>query len=437
MRRRTLLATLAGTTVGCLDTGSESATERDRRRSATDEPTDTRTPGVGGTESPTTTATETEVETETETTGVPAELPPVSGEWRQPLADGGHTGVVPTGGLASDGDDGDGRGSGNAGDGGDDGDVHPAVYWRRSFERRVAQPVFADGTAYVGVEDGLVALAARDGRRQWQVSLRNRGPCVPAVASDGTVVVRGHSAVSAHDRSDGRQLWRVSPEPGAVVGLALAGEAVYVTTATTVAAYDLDGGERLWRQSITVGGSLDRPAVVDGRVFVADDASAGRLRAYDAADGRRLWRVSAAVSHPTPIVARDGTVAVGGFYGSVVAHDVSDGSQRWRGNAGPPVGRLLVDADGAYAYGEGGSDYTLARLAAATGDRVWTHERAYPLAAGDGRLYAATGDATVALDANNGRELWRVPVDGSRAMVADGALFLATDQSVVAVGPRR
>ena len=201
----------------------------------------------------------------------------------------------------------------------------------------------------------------------------------------------------AGEATDGTESWRVdfgdqflSATPAVADGV------VYAGANETFRALDAADGSELWRATFDGGRILQSiPAVADGRAFVN---SGETLHAFDAADGTELWtrRIGGAVVM-TLAVDGDTVYAVGGDY--VYAFDVADGTRHWRADVG--FGRWVVVGD----------DAVFARGA---------------------------NDAIVALDPEDGAELWRqAGVDSTRAPAVAGEYLFVGDFEgrISAIGP--
>lgn len=192
------------------------------------------------------------------------------------------------------------------------------------------------------------------------------------------------------------------------------------------------------------------PAVVDGRVFVAD--LDGIVYALDADDGTELWRFETAdtIWSASPTVVGD-VVYVSSTDGNLYALDTATGRGGWRF---PKLRNVLssptyVDLDQPgptiFVSGEGpGPRGMLFAVDATDGSERWRFEiGAEPSAAPavvDGTVYVGGGEATTfALDAADGTERWtyqepedrRSGFNGAHAMdsppaVSEGTVFIGS-----------
>lgn len=97
------------------------------------------------------------------------------------------------------------------------------------------------------------------------------------------------------------------------------------------------------RWSVSIGGRLTQPAVVDGTVFVAS-VDAHTVHAFSAADGRELWRYTAGGRIDSTPTVHDGSVLFGAADGWITCLGAEDGALVWRFRAAPEA--RLVNAYG-------------------------------------------------------------------------------------------
>ncbi len=219
-----------------------------------------------------------------------------------------------------------------------------------------------------------------------------------------------------------------------------------------------DGGPKVaWRAPVS--GGYAGPAVVGGKVYVADYVSEGNIKAanferkeftgtervlcLDEATGKELWKreypVKYTISYPagprcTPAVA-DGKVYTLGAEGNLYALDASSGEVLWShdfnkkygaktalwGYAGHP----LVDGNKLICIVGGEGSYAVA-FDKDSGKELWKNltspEQGYsPPAileiAGQRQLVLLRPDAVTALEPETGKEIWSVPYESDSGLV--------------------
>lgn len=213
-------------------------------------------------------------------------------------------------------------------------------------------------------------------------------------------------------------------------------------------------------------GAASSPIVHDGRVFLfqdrefGDTKDAGWVAAFDAATGEPLWRhewMDTCCSYVTPLlISREGAAELVLFLSqSVAAYDPASGERIWSyaNEIIQPV-PSPVYGDGVLAllggiHKQGGQVLRLAgRGATTTVEALWENEREIPGTASplllDGLLYSVTENGILSCRrAATGERLWRkrLPLGNYRASLAagDGKLYAASSRgvtSVVATGER-
>lgn len=173
------------------------------------------------------------------------------------------------------------------------------------------RPAVADGTVFVGDDDGVVtALGAADGRERWSKSLGETGPhsypsvddlavtdCAAFANVDGDLVALSH---------DGVVQWRAD---GEYTALSIDGASAYVGTGEgLLRVLSADDGAVEWETLLGergdgVGGIHEDPVVTDDAVFVANRSD--HLHSSDAATGTERWKLKIDVQGRSgkPVVA--------------------------------------------------------------------------------------------------------------------------------------
>lgn len=257
-------------------------------------------------------------------------------------------------------------------------------------------------------------------------------PVVAAgVAYVGVWLDPGGDLLLALDTATGAQRWRFRADhtliaaPTVVDGVVYVGDDAFARdrdrdgVAGTVYALDAATGAERWRAA-TNRGVLAAPAVADGVVYVIDGFSDSGLQdngtayALDAVSGDERWRVAVGgATCAAPAVAdglvyvRSGSTAPSPGPGALLALDAATGAVRWR-----------VATAGTCGGGE-------------------FRPAAVPAALDDGAAYVRGADgALVALDAATGTERWRADggPEGVEPTVGDGIVIAADGAAVVALG---
>jgi outer membrane protein assembly factor BamB len=211
--------------------------------------------------------------------------------------------------------------------------------WTATLDTKIRSAVtYADGSAYVGAPEGVVAVDPRDGSVRVRVPLGESVDGAPAVGDNRVFAVT----------SSGRLV-------------AIAADA------------DTEGTDRIdWETTLDVG-SGSGPTVVDGTVFVAGDD--GRIVAYTI-DGDRLWDQPLEAEIVGGTAVTDSHVVVGTEASEVVALDRDGGSIAWRAETRGPVRGTpaVASAEDTRTVYAGDRDGTLSAFAASDGTVRFRYE---------------------------------------------------------------
>lgn len=271
-------------------------------------------------------------------------------------------------------------------------------------------------------------------RQRWTFKLS--GEAAANISETGSLIsnpiVRGgvvyfqdlHSNVYALALGTGKLLWecrlnqaiRSGPGPN---GVAVAGGLVFGQTPTTAFALNAATGRKVWADSALLrpgqGTFGIQPAVADGRVYLASQvgtaSGGGVLLALQASTGRQLWRFKTLATG-----AQD--VAGGGAWDTplagsndLVTFGIGNPYQSTAQAIAHPSRELYTDSDVA--------------IDAATGKLRWYYQgvtndfedhdmQTSPIATRIGATPAVIGSGKMgivyAIDADNGRLLWKTPV---------------------------
>lgn len=246
-------------------------------------------------------------------------------------------------------------------------------------------PYVTGDRVYLADTDGKVlALAAGDGKRLWEVELKDRLTGGPG-AGEGLVLVGGSEGqVIALDQDSGQERWRAqltsevlsAPAVDLRIVVARAGDG-------RVFGIDADGGNVLWRMDqdipvLTLRGT-GAPVVSGGRVLVGLEN--GRLMALDIDRGQTVWETVITVPSGrteleriadidgTPLIV-DRTVYVATYQGQVAAVGEASGRPIWQRKLSAYAG-LASDGRQLYVSDEHGA---LWALDARSGEPKWSSE---------------------------------------------------------------
>lgn len=277
----------------------------------------------------------------------------------------------------------------------------------------------------------------------WDAGREGAVPLGLALAGDVVYVNAFDGYLTAQNRATGKKLWACSLGSAAAANApvgpagatpAIANGLVYVGSAQQgLFAIDAESGKRRW--TADVYGQAASPIVSADTVVACGDKS-GLLCGIDASTGKRRWLFGADygsdISTSTPGVSR-GTAYVGSGAGDLYAVNIQNGKQRWKFHAGGSVNASPAVSDGTVFA----SDSTqLFALDTESGRPRWTlttgPKRSWSPAVSGGYVYFADDDNHVhAVSAANGKERWRTSVVKGSVMttptVANGVIYLGTD----------
>ena len=256
-----------------------------------------------------------------------------------------------------------------------------------NLSARNYRPAAADREAYA-----LYAFSLADGRQLWRFATGGVVVGAPQIAggrayaavwnAPGGDQAEGSSTVYCLDGAGGRLLWR-HDVPDSRAGMPVVAEGVLVLPGhetAVVTALDAETGAPLWTAPLgEPDGSLVPPTLLDGRVYLSD--------------GRRLYGLEARTGAPLWTLESDSEPAFGGVIGARLL--------------GP-----IVAAEGRLYWAD---QATLYAAEAGTGRVIWRSAEGAAFKSGpsyrEGRLYIAgswdAGEGLMAVDASDGRELWR------------------------------
>ncbi len=257
------------------------------------------------------------------------------------------------------------------------------------------------------------------------------------VVSDGKVFAQDTKAtVSAFSLADGKKLWEQELKPTRAfedenslngTGLAVDGKAVYTTTGFgSVFALDRQNGKILWRHDINTP-LRTAPTVCENKVIV--QTLDNQLVALNAANGTRIWKYdvpaedTVLAGSATPACLPEKNLLISGFSnGEIQAFNLDVGYLLWsvslvdnsHVNLGTDIHAVraapLIDKETIYAVGN--SDVTAA-IDYRTGEKKWQQSVGgmnMPWLAGETLFILSDNHSLSALNKNNGKILWRIPL---------------------------
>lgn len=274
------------------------------------------------------------------------------------------------------------------------------------------------GSIFVANDAGTLFALDAKGAKRWQFATGKPVKARPAVIGDSVYLASDSGFLYRLDKRSGAERWRAKIDRGSPER---------IPTNQEASRWDRYGSS----------------VVADGkRVYVASRDNT--LYAFDLASGKEQWRVQTQdMMTATPALYRD-MVLFADYKGLVQAVGASDGKTRWTYDARLPVaGDLVVDADRVFV---GSRTYDLIALDAANGKELWKHYYWFswiesPPVVRDGVVYTGSSDGVgvFAIDARDGKLRWKAPVPGwawPRTAVGKQLVVAATVGQGAYPGPR-
>ena len=308
-----------------------------------------------------------------------------------------------------------------------------AVVWKAQSYTTSGEPVVANGTLYVGADDGTVrAFDAATGAPHWSftrtvgVSSQLGLDGYVAVSGDTVYVTSDAGAVYALDAATGKQRWLYTlptPQTNIYTTPTLAFGLVYFGSGGfggAVYALDMTTGKVRW--TAAQDGGFDGQLAVVGDTLYAGANDADTVHAYDAKTGASRWSFNTGAQvHAQAAIGAD-TVYVGAQDSTVYAIRMADQSLAWKFQTGGDAPTPLIatgaaptlDGQTLYVGSQGGIVYA---LDAASGKPRWqvalNSAIDAPPTVVAGTVFATTeaGDV-VALRASDGATIWHVKSGG-------------------------
>jgi outer membrane protein assembly factor BamB len=317
------------------------------------------------------------------------------------------------------------------------------VKWRYEGLARMLYPMMlADGRLYLAQSAGIMTvLEASTGTPIWSETVGEYYEVSTPQVADGIIYFstndRPGSTIQAVTASSGEELWRFAPETAGVTVVAAENGVLYAGAEGALYAFDATTGDVLWNTE-PLGIGYDAQPVLSGSTVLIRNYE-GYLVALAIETGTELWRVFIGEGRGAPLVAENRVYSSGGEHFHALNHE--DGSVVWQTALGGGSRQSsLVDTA---IYCDVGN--TLYNLDITTGEIRWSFSSGLENlfdshAAAEGAVYVA-GENLYALNALDGHEQWRYPLDTSNMIhsthltVGDRRIFLTYNVStLLAIG---
>ena len=292
----------------------------------------------------------------------------------------------------------------------------PSEKWRSAYYIYYSSPVIgADGTIYVGGEDGQLHATNPDGTTKWTFQTGSVVRAAAAIGADGTIYIGSYDG-NLYALTDGGQ------------------------------------GNVMEKWAFNDGNAItSSPAIgTDGTIYIGD--AGGKLRAItdNGASGTENWEFATTSQvNSSPAITADGsTVYVGSDDSNLYAVNTSDGSEKWAYLTGGAVeGSPAIGADGTiyvasddtnlYALTDGGQGTVTQKWAIQT----YSYYGSSPAIGADGTIYIGSYSSEGLYAINpDGSQKWlafigNVSYGNSPAISADGTIYIAAYGGIYAANP--
>ncbi len=296
-----------------------------------------------------------------------------------------------------------------------------SLIWSLEGNQNLREWILFDGdTTYLSAGDGsLYAVHSSTERTKWSYGTSGPINAEPAISGDLLVFADAGGCVHAVNRESGEAVWQTalgSPPKGNV---SADGERVYMALSNgDVQALYLEDGSAAWNFA-PKGWPQGGVTLADESVYFATDSAL--VYALEAPTGDELWQAETLYGSSTAPIITDGLVIAGSPDERVYAFDAETGALAWNYWALQPVRASVVESDGdvffasdkGYAYsvdvltGRLNWRATTTKMVSSASGATGGQEEVSPAVDG-GLAYAVSDqDEIVALDAENGAEVWR------------------------------
>ncbi len=327
------------------------------------------------------------------------------------------------------------------------------VRWEYKSDHTInLTPATHQDLVYLPLTGGaLVSLRVADGGFLWKTEIGGEFSASPAADERGVYVAsatglpastaqepRATGAIRALGRATGVTLWMRTLQSPLRGALALNRDILFAGSSDgRVYAMRKDNGATVWVMQHPAA-FASHPVLSGDRLYIGSED--GTLFALEQATGRVLWRYRTRAALRGPVAIGEGMVFFGSADNYVYALSERDGRLRWRVRTGAGVQAVTITASGLVVASLDNFAYFLSLR---RGDRLWKRQlpgriASQPLALADGALFAPlAGDACVALDLRDGRQVNRLPVgeDNNTAaapVVAGHTLLVTTRRGLLA-----
>jgi outer membrane protein assembly factor BamB len=321
--------------------------------------------------------------------------------------------------------------------------IHPngTIRWTvQTYGGVMASPAMAaDGTLYVGSDDGALNAFSASGSVRWRFKPGPpsfTGAPTPAIGADGTIYFPATDQRFYALNSNGTKKWSIAMASRATASPAIALDGTIYVAIVGSGLYAVNpDGTSSWSYAAKCSNSS--PAIAkDGTVYFG--TSDGKFIALNP-DGTKKFAFSTGGDvESSPAVAPDGTIYVGSFDRNLYAIN-PNGTFKWSYLANNAIYTSpAVAADGTIVFVVGGDGNGRMYALTSGGKLKWDKDGSFlePAIASDGTIYTPEIDGIHVLNAS-GSERIVLPTNSDAAGVcigADGTIYFgALDCNIYAI----
>lgn len=315
-----------------------------------------------------------------------------------------------------------------------------ALRWTTSFSQSIRPIATGDNHVFVIQDAGTASLASLnplDGSQEWKQDLGSAAYISAPAYAAGQIVLRtsNPAALRRFDADSGVAAENVtlsgytySTQPPTVLGI----DAYTPSGSNAIVATQLDTGANLWSASVPTNGS--DVTVNDQYVFYTYNR---KIRALNRATGTDAFILDSQYSNnATPVLgSRDNILT---YDNGLVSIDIASHKLNWRVPGGNYSNDFLPVAANGQVYYLRPDDGSLISVDEVDGSQRWSWRPndgyiSSNIIATLSHIFVASYDKTYALSAATGELLWSYDMGGALALGADGALYIQSDQQLVAI----
>ena len=305
------------------------------------------------------------------------------------------------------------------------GPANPVLKWKADVVVKYSGPaIAADGTVYVGGDDGKLYAINANGTTKWKALSAIWIGAAPAIGTDGTIYVGCWDKKLYAVNPDGTTKWEFATGAPLWCPAIGADGTIYIGDSTRLYAINPDGTKK-WECPAVVPSPAIGP---DGTIYGGGEDK--KLYAVNP-DGTKKWEFQTGnVIEASPAIGADGTIYVGSDDSKFYAIN-PDGTKKWEFLSGGWFdSSAAIASDGTvYVGGDDKKFYAFApdgtkKWEFLTGDRIASS----PAIGANGTVYFGSYDQKLYALSPTGKKQWEFmtdgPVDSSPSIGSDGTIYV-------------